>query len=645
MRYNKRHLARNESTRFPSNIVVFDSETNPNDFRGEESRKIHRLMLWCATGFRLVNGKQTRITSASGTTCEEFWEFVRSRIDARRPLYMFAHNLGFDLTVLRFWRELEEQRLTITQPSNWRGKDAKGGDKKDRNGILVITDPPTIVECWDTKSRARVVLLDTMNYWRCQLADLGHDLGVEKLPMPGDAAELWEWKKYCRNDVLILEAAVMTLDRFVRENDAGVFKYTVGSQAMASFKHRHMKHSISIHREEEPLKLERESYRGGEVRMGYCGIVSCRGLPLYPLASYPDRDGKPVRRGPIYCYDCQSFYPSVMLHNLFPVELMGTVHRPKEDDLDWLLDNRFCIAECTIKTLDCAYPIKRDGEVIMGVGAFNTVLCGPELRRAVQQKHAIHVGYLCYYRQEPIFASFVREWYKRRLAYRREGKAEMEAMTKTLMNSLFGKFGQRKELWSDYDELVSPFPWGTFLNWDRETNDYDWFRSICWRTQRRNDAGESAESFPAIAAAVTSYGRERMRQLRGIAGNDSFLYQDTDSLHVLLPGALRLAKAGVIRKGQMGMLAFKGKFEEGEYRGIKDYTLDDTHVIAGIKKNATDCGGGVYKQTEFQRLGAILQTSPIDGVLVSEVYVPRSNSLPTGRVLPDGTVLPPVLNW
>lgn len=643
MWFHSRTIKRNESTRFPSSVMVVDTETYPTDHPTVKRGQLHKLRLWCASHFRFEKSKVTRQSDDSGQDIESFWRFVQSKLNRYKPLYIFAHNLGFDLTVLRFWRELDENRLSLVQPAAWRGSEDEKRPKRDRFGILCLNDPPTIIECWKHGGRERIVFLDTLNYWRCPLASLGEDLGMTKLPMPGEVGEHEDWLRYCKQDVAILKKAVITLEDFIRTNDAGVFKYTISSQAMASYKHKFMHHEISIHREEEPLLMEREAYRGGETLMGYCGLIGGTSDLFEWRPAGTNGNQKAQRPGPIFVFDVQSFYPSVMIDNLFPVRLQNTIVSPPMDKFAELLESRFCVARVQLATKAESYPVLFNGQSIMANGQFVTTLCGQELVNAYRRKHIRHIGRCCWYFQEKIFTEFMSYWLDKREEYKLAGKREMEAMVKTLVCSLFGKWGQRKERWVDRPDIRSPQPWGLFMAEDWQSDHMEWFRSICWRTQMASPEGEANESFPAIAAAVTSYGRCRMQELREICGIGNFLYQDTDSIHCTETGANNLIAAGVVKENAVGMLSLKGKYLTGEYRGLKDYTLDGRHTVAGIKKDAETTANGCYRQLDFQRLSSILSAEPVDGVLVTDVDVPPPDRLPLGSVDRWGVVSPPFL--
>lgn len=157
-------LRGNESTRTPSNVLVFDTETTPFPHPVLKDAQLHRLRLWCATAWRDRAGRTTGQQWFQGHTAADFWRLVYQRAKGGKPLYVFAHNLGFDATVALIWRELELGNLTWKEPEKWRGKPPAKKGEQPPHGLCVLTDPPTIIETWVKGTRQRVIWLDTMNW-------------------------------------------------------------------------------------------------------------------------------------------------------------------------------------------------------------------------------------------------------------------------------------------------------------------------------------------------------------------------------------------------------------------------------------------------------------------------------------------------
>ena len=636
-------LRGNESTRTPSNVLVFDTETLPSPHPVIPEAQLHRLRLWCATCWRDRTGRVTGQQWHQGTTAAEFWRLVYRRAAGGKPLYVFAHNLGFDATVSLIWRELELGNLTWQEPANWRGKPKAKRGEQPPHGLCVLTDPPTIIETWVKGTRQRVIWLDTMNWWRSSLEALGEEFGLPKVELPEFSAPDADWFKRCKRDVEITAAAVRTVFSLVRDHDCGVFKYTISAQSLAAYQHKYNRPPVVIRPEDDAIALERDAYRGGEVRVGYCGRISPTVPPLFDASADETRDGRPVRKGPVSVFDVQSFYPSVMRGNLYPYRLKSYCRGLKPADLVELQADYFCVADVVVDSPKDTYPVKHEGRSLNATGRFRTALCGPELARALTCGHVKSVALACWYDQAELFTEYVDYYWELRWSLAAEGKHHQAELVKLLLVSLFGKFGQRAFEWPDEKAVRPALYYGGFWDHCPRTGEWEYYRSIAGRVQRYVTEGESAESFPLIAAAVTSYGRERMAQLRAACGCHDFVYQDTDSLHCLPVGAARLNRAGQVVAGELGKLRLVGVYEEGEYLGPKDYQLDGQRVVAGVKRQAKAVGHRRFSQDQYQRLGSIVSTPPPDGVAVQRVVIQLADPLLLGRLDAWGRVSPPVL--
>src|SRR5215207_9523833 len=109
----RRYLKGNAGTEAPSELVFFDTETHIPPPGEKPAAWEHRLRLWTAVGLRLEGGKVTRREAVQGKEAWGFWQWLATRQSAHRPVWAFAHNLGFDLTTLGFWQRLQAQEYTI----------------------------------------------------------------------------------------------------------------------------------------------------------------------------------------------------------------------------------------------------------------------------------------------------------------------------------------------------------------------------------------------------------------------------------------------------------------------------------------------------------------------------------------------------
>jgi len=570
---------------YPTNLLFFDTETKPRRKKGDGKDEYHTFWFGWAYGFRREGCNRTRTHDRLFVSINEFWECVLSRLDASRPLYVFAHNLGFDLTIVDFWERCESIPIQIDLP--------------------VIDDPPTFFVT--TINKCKVYFVDTFNFWRESLESLGKSVNMIKGKMPSRKAPMKDWYAYCQQDVLILAKAVESLTDFLQIHELGSFKLSTPSIAMGTFKYRFMpKDSIYVHDNAKVLEMERSSYHGGMVHCFYIGKI----------------------RDCVYKLDVNSLYPSVMLGPM-PVKMVGhfkniTVKRMKE-----LLKDHIGCADVFIDSKERTYPYYDGNRLLECRGRYRNILCGPELLNAVRKGDITRCNHLAIYEAREVFGEYVRYFYTLRQRYKGEGNHVGDKLAKILMNSLYGKFGQRSNDWIDltldtlrdiYAEAkldmpakycpgssMPALPYGS-SKWFPEGLDKSiTIRNVGGKMQVKVDAGEHWESCPIIASYITSMARSRLKGLINAAGSRNVYYVDTDSLFCNRTGYDRLTRANEIDPGKLGKLKLEGTSTDTTIRCPKDYDFDGHIIIKGIRKDAKLITANEYEQTQFEGIRSVLR--------------------------------------
>lgn len=636
----RRSMRPNHANRIPSSHCFLDAETVPSPSPVNPAISIHRLHVGCGSYFRLESGRRTRRSQTTFRDHNTALSWILSLAHTRNPLWVWCHNAGFDLTTIRLWQLFETGELTFDAPPR---RPATVADQRraaiPRGGLLVSDDPPTIIRCY-TRGGATVWFVDTLNWFLSPLADLGAAVGLPKLPMPGELATTDDWERYCRRDVEIVEEVVYQLLLFVRDADLGNFRTTAASQAMAWYRHTGMRRPIHLDDDESVKRLERECYYGCRRQIYYQGVVVPPEMAgLEPLAGLTD--GVPVLpAGPVYHLDVNGAFPYAMLQNPYPVAYQRTMTDCSPASLLRAMEGCCACAHVRVDSGCDPWPLRERGETMWAIGSFDTCLCGPELIRAIRQGDVKRVYRAQLYTADHPFDSWVESGWRMRLRYRAEGKPLWERLTKLLMNSLHGKFGQRQGRWEPVPDALAPTPWGCYTRFDSETGGYRVYRSVAGWVQARGDGGEHPDSFPAISAYCTAYARERMYQLRWAAGLRHTLYEDTDSLHVTAFGYETLRRLGYVSVDSLGALKIEHEGRTAEYRGVHDYTLGERTVLGGLGRKAWEDSHGLWHQTNFDRLDSHLAGPPPEGPTTEEVTLARPSHPVCGRVAPDGWVEP-----
>ena len=576
----------------PGEVIWFDTETKPDWIDLEAC--VHRLWFGMACYRRRTRrGAWTKPDWFRFETRAEFWRWVETKARPRAKLYAFCHNTSFDLPVLDAFSELPRR--------GWEMKRA------------IIDAPPTIIHF--QRGTTTLCLLDTLNVWKMSLDDLGKKIGSRKLTMPDQDAPRAEWDHYARQDVTVIHDACMGWWKWLAENDLGGFAPTLASQAFRTYRHRFMQTKILAHASEPALAIARASYAGGRCEAFHIGAVD----------------------GPVTVVDVNSMYPAVMRGRLYPNKLLGFDDRYAERTLAHCLMTHECIATVDLVTDMPAYPSIIGEKLCFPVGRFSATLASPELRAAVHAGHVTGCSRIAVFHGAEIFTGFVDWFWSERRRAQDDGNEPLAWCYKIMMNSLYGKFGQRGYVWEEEARIpdLSARCW-TYR--DTVTGETLSYRQLCGLVQVRSTEGESRDSAPEIAATVTSAARVLLWRLMQKAGIENIYYCDTDSLHVNAAGAARLADE--IMPTELGGLKIEGVFDSAEYRGAKDYRLGAAWKIKGIRKSATQVTPARFRQAKWTSLRGLVRSGLLSSPSTSVVEKNLTRLYTKGVVEPGGRVSP-----
>ncbi len=210
-------------------------------------------------------------------------------------------------------------------------------------------------------------------------------------------------------------------------------------------------------------------------------------------------------------------------------------------------------------------------------------------------------------------------------------------MAKKLPNSFYGKWGQRGRVYGEEGDWPTPEA-SAWIEYDAETGTVYKHRTLGGLHQVFREDSESRDSFPAIAAHVTAYGRAHLWALMRKAGTYNSLYEDTDGLAVLQAGYDALME--LIVPGQLGALKLEGVEAWALYRGPKDYEYPSHHKTKGVRKNAHWIEPSAVVQDQWSTLKGLVRLGDVSAPITSSVAKQLSRYYAKGLVTPSGRVLP-----
>jgi len=589
----KCHVLKREKTlAMPRHLLFFDTETFATKLPDGSIEQIFRLG-WACYWQRKYGRHRSQLQWLYFDDVDVFWRFVFEHTHRKQKLWVIARNIVFDFTVAGGWKHL-----------NAAGFKLKFFHNAGLTTILTVR----------SKSGS-IVFVDSLNWFRESIAETGRRIGLPKLSVDFESVSQEALKTYCRRDVEIEYLNFKQFIDFLESRAISRLCYTIASTAMAAYLFGHYKTKIWIHNNAEAIALERASYKGGRCECFYIGDLKNENY---------------------YVLDVNSLYPFVMSHNLYPVKYRRISQTTSKTGLANLLKDSSVVAEVLLNTDEPVYAVKRD-KLIFPIGKFWGVLTTPELKYALEHKHIIEVGRYAVYEQGDIFSSYVTAFYKLRMIYKADGVKQYEQFCKYLMNSLYGKFGQKAENWEKVGKCPNE-PDRIEDCYDSVTNRHYQIRYLLGEIFELTGYDESFNSFPAIASHVTAYARMYLYSLMKQAGKGNYFYCDTDSLLVNEAGLCRLQNK--IHGRRLGLLKLENTTNQVSIRGLKDYTVGEKNVTKGLRKNAVKISPDCYEQDLWPSFKGLLGRHRSDTYKVYRLRKQLCRRYDKGVISSDGSVTP-----
>lgn len=576
----------------PKYMLFFDTETKHIT---QIDKQIHTLRLGWSCFVR--RDPKTQVISRKWlmfTQAEEFIDELERRAYSKTRLFVFGHNIFFDLQVCKVFSILPKKGWQLSFHYD-----------KGLTYILTIY-----------KEDKTIIFLSTTNYYDYSLKMLGKDVGLEKLEVDFDDVGDDELSIYCKRDVEITVEAMLRYIEFVESHQLGSFCYTKAGQAFTAFRTKYMQHEIWLHDNKEVIELERKAYMGGRTEAFYIGRM--------PEQEY-------------VLLDINSMYPYIMANYRVPTDFIEL-----RSDADPFYINEILCKYCVVAELEVDY------DEPCFATHYNNKICFPVGKRIINVctegfKHAYNNGYIkkvkkvAIYRAATIFDCYVRELFSLRQEYKKAGLTTWETLCKKLLNSLYGKFAQKLQQETKIED----------------TSEIDYFRKEIYYLNKhytetqtklfntivvKGEETEGKNSFVAISAHITEIGRLMLWNIINQVGRDRVYYCDTDSV-IIRKEDLPLVKHK-IDNNELGALKVEKTFTELEIRGLKDYLIDGKQKIKGVPKNARQITENRYEYWQFAGQATHLREQIAEYYIVKKIQKTLNRVYDKGFVEQNGYIKP-----
>jgi len=561
-----------------TNFIFVDTESNEKLVSNEQ--KVLTFKMGCSIFW---NKEINEIIRKTFYNISDFWNQTESMFnDENKEIILFAHNTQFDFKMLNGFEELFK-----------RGWKLETQYVKNKTFILVFKKKRFVLHCWDT-----------MNYVARKLEVIGESVGFPKLKVDFKNVSDKDLEIYCKRDTEIIFEFIKKLIEFLEKNNLSKLKATAGSLSFNIFRHKFYNPiktddttKIFIHDWKQAIKLERESYRGG--------ITDCFKL---------------TENSNLYKMDINSMYPGIMKTKLLPYKLLFYSHESKYTS-DKLMEiyNKFkkdygVIMKATIYLpKENAYILNNFKDIginksLFAYGEFVVSLCTPELNFVENNGgKIIKIHQIAIYNIKLIFKEFVDFFFNLKVQFKKQDNKVNSEFTKLILNSQYGKWGQRNIIYEQLDkdndfviknkELIK-----LMINRRKEfLIDGKWKNSICYLGTIVNDCelyvingklyslkqtNENAkETFVAISSFITSYARMQLISYLKIAQRKNVWYTDTDSLFINQNGYNNLDNNDCIDELKLGKLKVED-IGSGIFYAPKFYDFNGKRRCKGIKKDS-----------------------------------------------------------
>lgn len=225
----------------------------------------------------------------------------------------------------------------------------------------------------------------------------------------------------------------------------------------------------------------------------------------------------------IFHYDINSFYPFVMHHYDMPIGM------PKWSK-NINLDNDFGFFRCKIKVTNLEIPIleyRKDGNLICPIGEWEGIYFSEELKYAKSIGYEIEIldGFI--FKKQRIFTNYINDYFNKK--YHAEKKTYQYYFYKLLLNSIYGRFGIKKNKFFTFIENEAQH---LYTSRSEEVKHFEFLNdNYILVNSTKSSRANFYRSYVQIASSITSYARIHLHKYK-IKYKNNIYYSDTDSLYL-----------------------------------------------------------------------------------------------------------------
>lgn len=551
----------------PPYVIFTDTETVEGE-NGSLSLLLGYYQVWKADekGLPLYQADSGYYTSEAG-----FYSVISRYLPSR----CVAHNWQFDASVLR---------VGSRENMNYWGYDID-----INNGIYPVGGQgyaPFLLSLKFDKGICELIC--NTNFYKMPLSRIGDSFGIKKLEMP--EAELSDtMREYCKRDVEILRDAwfaVFAYTQRIADTTPGITTAMAANRVFRKAFYTPRKKVQGTQHIPYINDAERAAYHGGRTDTFYKGIPESETL---------------------YKYDVNSLYPSCMIGEI-PVRYSQRGNKSHivnpPAGMTALANVRLSIPPESQYGFLGIEGIVKDGQLMFPVGEFDCWIWQPISEICVQQDYVNKIHNVLLYESENIFDSYIHQMFAYRQEFKKAGNFAFDMLTKLLMNSLYGKFAQRKN--SKWREAAG-YEYHIMAEYDSEgmrrfSEIWNEVETEYWQIKDRLYAAESytgelsQSAVCSIAGYITATGRAVLwNAMAAMLDKGANLYMcDTDSIVADMELPPEMVSDSELGKWKLEEVV---KGCECEFTAPKHYLMRGKLKLKGVRN--PQLGATQHPQTVF----------------------------------------------
>lgn len=602
---------------YPSRYLVVATEAMATCLGGEDLCSELRLRCGVVIATDPASSGATCGVPRAFTSINQFHSLLAELPLTRSPIYILSHQAAIDARLLDWFRWVSMGQYTLMPPS------CAYRAAQYRRPLCLVDDPPFVVRAW-RRDGQQFVLLDTEQWIGADLTTVAEWIGVEPARLVSDTSTDADALDTCAARAGILRVAITRVWAYLRSHHIRDWALTPGACALGVYTHGYEGGTIVRTDNPDVLSMSRAAYFGGLTELFRVGRID----------------------GPVYHVDVNSLYPYVMSTQPYPCEVLEMRTDVACEPIPRDFRPHECIAEVYIESPKRAYPVRGKDRTLWCTGQIRTVLCGPELDRAINRGDATHIGRWVRFRLDDLFSPYVHYWWRARCAAKLAAKPMQEHACKFMLNSLHGKFGQHAITEGYIGQTHTDRTYGKLIHLgDIESKDS--FTRIIGGHEWYCETGlEDPKGWLPAAAWIASAARVEMADWLAVCGPAHVYSIHTDALLMDACGYQSLHDHCALSDHDIGRFKLAGVYSEVGLWNINQVDLGAKKVRSGIKDGAAEIAPDVWSVESWSSLAADLFAGKPSCVSIRNVLKATRSKYSRRRVLPDSTTRPwSVANW